>query len=69
MWRLSHSNSKGGWLRALFTHPCRPLDQDKEVYEAFYRKLIAASQLQTLDIIGVFNYPDIWCKAYSASQP
>ena len=34
-------------------------DQDEELDEAFYRELIAASQLQALVITGDFNYPDI----------
>ena len=36
-----------------------PPDQDEELDEAFYRELIAASQLQALVITGDFNYPDI----------
>ena len=46
----------------------RPPDQDEEVEEAFYRQLIAASQLHALVIMGDFKYPDICWKAYSASQ-
>lgn len=46
----------------------RPLDQDKEVGEPFYRQLISASQLQVLVFMGDFSYPDICWKAHSASQ-
>jgi len=37
----------------------RPLNQEEEVDEAFYRQLQAASQLQALVLMGDFNHPDI----------
>jgi len=47
----------------------RPPDQDWKVVEAFYRQVIAASQLQALVIVRDFDYPDICWKVCSASHP
>ena len=47
----------------------RPPDHNEEVDEALYRQVIAASQLQTLVIMGEFNYPDLCWKTCSASHP
>jgi len=58
---------QAGWLGDIVVGVYyRPLNQDKEVDEAFFRQLIAASHLV---IVGDFNYPDICWKVYSAGHP
>jgi len=44
----------------------RPPDQEKEVDDAFYRQLQAASQSQALVLMGDFNHPDISWEDYTA---
>jgi len=44
----------------------RPPDQEKEVNEAFYRQLKAASQSEVLVLMGDFNHPDISWEDHTA---
>jgi len=44
----------------------RPPDQEKEVDEAFYRQLQAASQSQALVLVGDFNHLDISWEDHTA---
>ncbi|PKU29906.1 rna-directed dna polymerase from mobile element jockey- hypothetical protein [Limosa lapponica baueri] len=44
----------------------RPLDQEEEVDEVFYRQLEIASQSQALGLTGEFDYPDICWKDNTA---
>jgi len=44
----------------------RPSDQEEEGEEAFYKQLKAASQSQTLVLVGDFNHPDISWEDHTA---
>ena len=46
----------------------RPLDQEEEIDEAFYRQLQAASQSQALVLMGDFNHPDISWEDHTFQQ-
>jgi len=38
----------------------RPLNQDQDVDEVFYKRLAEVSQSLALVLVRVFNLPDIW---------